>query len=169
LDTLQKSASLGATQVWIILRPSMRGANEVRRRHKHNQQAHRRLIDTEDIPPDAELVATHVQVDELNKTRDEDRRARLFLRFVTTVGSIVPTESTVLDVSRLDYSKLGDGVLYARVKADLDSLNKGKPNNSQDALIAEVAIANGYTLLTADRDLSVVAQKHGCTVQHFAP
>jgi len=132
-----------------------------------------RLIDgslsTDDIPADAELVATHIQVDELNKTQDEDRRARLFLRFATTVDSIVPTESTILEVSRLDYSKLGDGVLYARVKADLDSLNKEKPNNTQDALIAEVAIANGYTLLTADRDLSVVAQKHGCTVRHFAP
>lgn len=67
------------------------------------------------------------------------------------------------------YSKLGGGGLYSRLKADLDSLNKGKANNTQDALIAEVAIANGYTLLTADYQLAAVAKKHGCTVRHFAP
>lgn len=132
-----------------------------------------RLIDgslsTEDIAADEELVATHVQVDELNKTRDEERRARLFLRFATTVDSVIPTESFVLDVSRLNYSKLGDGGLYAKLKAELDSLNKGKANNAQDALIAEVAIANGYTLLTADYHLAQVARKYGGTVRYFAP
>jgi len=132
-----------------------------------------RLIDgslsTEDIPADAELVATHVQIDELNKTRDEERRARLFLRFATTVDSVIPTESTILGISRLGYSKLDDGGLYGTLKAELDSLNKGKANNAQDALIAEVAIANGYTLLTADYHLAVVARKYGGTVSYFAP
>jgi predicted nucleic acid-binding protein len=113
-------------------------------------------------------VATHVQVDELNKTRDEERRARLFLRFATTVDSVIPTESFVLDVSLLDYSKLGDGGLYGTLKAELDSLNKGKTNNAQDALIAEVAIANGYTLLTADYHLAEVTRKYGGTVRYFA-
>lgn len=132
-----------------------------------------RLIDgslsTDDIPADAELVATHVQIDELNKTRDEERRARLFLRFATTVDSVVPTESFVLDVSRLDYSKLGDATLYGTLKTELDALNKGKANNVQDALIAEVAIANRYTLLTADYHLAEVARKYGGTVRYFAP
>ena len=132
-----------------------------------------RLIDgslsTEDIPADAELVATHVQIDELNKTRDEERRARLFLKFATTVNSVIPTESFFLDVSRLDYSKLGDGGLYAKLKAELDSLNEGKANNAQDALIAEVAIANGYTLVTADHHLAEVARKYGGTVRYFVP
>ena len=67
------------------------------------------------------------------------------------------------------YSKLGDGSLYSRLKADFDSLNKGKANNTQDALIAEVAIASGYTLLTADYHLAEVAKTHGCTARHFAP
>ena len=67
------------------------------------------------------------------------------------------------------YSKLGDGSLYSRLKADLDSLNKGKANNTQDALIAEVAIANGYTLVTADYHLAEVARKYGGTVRYFAP
>ena len=70
-----------------------------------------RLIDgplsTGDISADAELVATHVQIDELNKTRDDERRARLLLRFATTVDSVIPTESTVLDVSRLGLQQTG--------------------------------------------------------------
>jgi predicted nucleic acid-binding protein len=124
-------------------------------------------LSTEDIPADAELVATHVQIDELNRTRDDERRARLFLRFATLVDSVIPTESTVLGVSRLNHSKLSDGGLYNRLKIDLDSLNKGKTNNTHDVLIAEVAIANGHTLLTADYHLAEVAKKHGGRVRHF--
>ena len=131
-----------------------------------------RLVDgrlrPEDLPTDVEFVATHVQIDELNNTKDADRRARLFLKFATTVAAVVPTESTVLGVSRLGHSKLSDGNLYTALKSDLDSLNGGKANNTQDALIAEVAIANGYTLLTADFHLAKVAKKCGCTVRDFA-
>lgn len=132
-----------------------------------------RLIDgslsTDDFPADAELVATHVQSDELNKTRDEERRAKLFLRFSTTVDAVIPTESFVIGASRMGYGKFGDGSLYGKLKTELDSLNKGKANNAQDASIAEVAIANGYTLLTADCHLAEVAKKYGGTVLYFAP
>ncbi len=131
-----------------------------------------RLVDgslkLDDLPSDAEFVATHIQIDELNKTTDSERRARLFLKFSTTVNSVVPTESFVLDVSRLDHGKLSDGVLYSALKADLDALNRGKANNIQDALIAEVAIVNGHTLITADFHMAEVAKKHGCTVVHIA-
>jgi hypothetical protein len=65
------------------------------------------------------------------------------------VDAVVPTESTALGVFRLGYSKLGDGGLCDRLEADRDALNKKKASNAQDALIAEVAIANGYALLTA--------------------
>ena len=37
------------------------------------------------------------------------------------------------------------------------------------ALIAEVAITNGYVLVTTDTDLAIVAQAHGCKVLHYAP
>jgi hypothetical protein len=100
------------------------------------------LLSTDDLPADAEFVATHIQIDELNSTSNLDRRARLSSRFSTLVDSIIPTESTVLGVSKLGHSKLSDGTLYNKVKLDLDSLNRGKENNSKDALIAEVAIVN---------------------------
>jgi rRNA-processing protein FCF1 len=81
--------------------------------------------------------------------------------FVELKTEIVPTESFVFDISRFDLSKLSDGVLFGKLKHDLDMLNKSKSNNPQDVLIAEVAIMNGYTLITADRDLADVVEKHG--------
>ena len=126
------------------------------------------LLSTDDLPTDAQFVATHVQIDELNRTTNEERRARLFLRFSTFVDSIIPTESMVWGVSRWGHGKWSDGLLYNKLKSDLDSLNDGKDNNSKDALIAEVAIVNSYELITADDDLAEVARNHGCQVRYFS-
>jgi len=125
-------------------------------------------LSTDDLPADAEFVATHVQIDELNSTRNHERREKLLLRFSTLVDTVIPTESAVLGVSSLDHCKLSDGDLYNKLKADLDNLNNGKANNTKDALIAEVAIVNQYTLITADFHLAEIAKKHSCKVRHFA-
>jgi predicted nucleic acid-binding protein len=95
----------------------------------------------------------HIQVDEINQTSDEDRRARLILTLASTIRELLPTETTVLDVSRLDWCKLGDGEVYTSIKNALDARNGGRHANIRDALIAEVAIANGYGLVTADTTL----------------
>lgn len=124
-------------------------------------------IQPADLPVDGDYVATHVQIDELNKTGDADRRAMLFLKFAEIRPKVVPTESTVWDVSRWDQAKWGNGDVYQRLKAELDILNKAKPNNIFDALIAEVAIVNGYTLLTADSDLAKTVDRHGCAVRLY--
>lgn len=130
-----------------------------------------RLIDgtlsTEDLPAQAKFFATHIQSDEPNATMDVERRARLLGRFETLVDEVVPTESLVLDLSRLDYCRLGDSDLYGTIKVDLDRRNGGKANNVQDALIAEVAITNGFTLFAADSDLAEAAKIHGCSVRHY--
>ena len=126
------------------------------------------LIEPEELPSNEDFVASHIQIDELNKTKDEDRRARLFLKFAKIIDNVVPTETTLLGVSRLGESKLGDGVLYSSIKLKLDSLNGGKANNTMDALIAEIATKNGYTLLTADYHLSEVAKNHGCKVLYWS-
>jgi len=125
------------------------------------------IITPDDLPSDGLFVATHVQIDEINNTNDKERRARLFLKFVEVGPKIVPTESFVLEVSRLDHGKLSDGVLFAKLKQDLDTMNKSKPNNVQDVLIAEVAIVNGFTLLTADGDLCEVVKRHGGMTAYF--
>lgn len=121
-------------------------------------------LSTENFPKDAHFVATHIQYDELNKTRDSSRKCQLLDRFKTLVDSTVPTESTVLDTSRLGSCTLGNGTLYNQIKGNLDSLNQNKRNNAEDALIAEAAIVNGHTLITADVDLRIVAEEHGCSV-----
>lgn len=82
---------------------------------------------------------------------------------------MVPTESLVWDVSRWNQGKWSDGVLFEKLKQDLDALNKSKANNARDVLIAEVAIVSGFTLLTADRDLSAVVKNHGARLRSSRP
>lgn len=119
------------------------------------------------LPSDGKFYTTHVQIDEINRTSNEDRRARLFLTLASSLSGVLPTETVVMDVSRWDYSKWGDGAVYTSVKSDLDALNSGKASNIRDALIAEVCIVNSYTLLTADKDLADATQRLGGMVKRF--
>ena len=121
-------------------------------------------LSTENFPKDTHFVATHIQHGELNETRDSARKRQLLDRFETLVDSTVPTESTVLGTSKLGSCKLGSETLFNQLKASLDSLTSKKRNNSADVLIAEAAIANGHTLITADQHLRIVAERYGCTV-----
>lgn len=125
------------------------------------------LLSTDDLPSDGEFVATHIQHDELNQTSDTNRKERLLLKFSKVVDAVVPTESAVLGISKFDQCKLSEGRLYQSIKTKLDLKNKGKQNNPQDALIAEVAISRKWTLLTADNDLARVAETHGGAVRFF--
>ena len=73
----------------------------------------------------------------------------------------MPTTSAVWDVSRWDQASWGaDDNLYSTLKAELDNLNRNKPNNVHDALIAETSIKGGYVLVTDDADLAVVTKKY---------
>ena len=125
-------------------------------------------IDRAALPADGEFVGTHIQIDEINRTSDEDRRARLVLTLTSTIRELLPTETTVVDVSGLDWCKLGDVVIYTSIRNQLDAKNGGSRGNIHDALIAEVAIVNEFTLLTADADLSEIARNHQGMVLQFA-
>jgi predicted nucleic acid-binding protein len=127
-----------------------------------------RKIAPNDMPGDGKFFATHVQVDEINRTCDEERRARLFLTLASSLSGLLPTETTVMDVSRFDHSKLGDGKIYGSIKSRLDSLGGARPSNIRDALIAEVCVCNSYTLLTADQHLAQATREHGGMVRLFA-
>ena len=124
-------------------------------------------IDKSAMPGDGEFVATHIQIDEINKTSDEERRARLFLTLASSLSGLLQTETTVFNVSRFNFSKLGDGVIYKSIKNQLDAMNGGKPSNIRDALIAEVSIVNTHTLITADQDLAKATRDHGGMVRLF--
>ena len=118
-------------------------------------------VHANELPKDGSFVASHIQIDELNRTKNGKRRSELLQKFSETIDEVLPTESFVLGTSRLGEGKLGAGVSYETIKTELDSLNGGKTNNSEDALIAEIAMKNGYVLLTADFHLYQVAYTLG--------
>ena len=81
--------------------------------------------------------------------------------FAHTIDVMVPNESFVIGTSRTGEGKLGGGAAYELIKRELDTIYGYKPNNVQDALIAEIAMKNGFVLLAADYDPYRVAQLHG--------
>ena len=106
-----------------------------------------------ELPDDGNLLVTYVQIDEINRTKNIERRKLLLSAFDRVIGYNMPAES---------------GESYKAIKADLDSRNSGKANNKEDALIAEVALKTSYVLLTADWDLWRVALKHNIEVWFWA-
>jgi predicted nucleic acid-binding protein len=122
-------------------------------------------LKAEDLP-EGDFVSTVIQLEEINNISDDykERRFHLIYHFSKQVKDIVPTESAVWGLSRWDEAKAGDGVIFNKIKQELDSKNNSKKNNVQDSLIAETAIKNGFTLVTADKDLGGVAEDNGCMV-----
>lgn len=121
------------------------------------------------LPGDGTFVATNVQLCELERTKSDTRRAALMETFRDIAPELVLTESFALDIpgSGLDESKLSDGNSVTLLKSSLDVLNKRKCNNWQDAIIAEVALVNGYGLVTSDRHLAKTAAEHGIAVYYL--
>lgn len=111
------------------------------------------------LPAEAELVATYVQVQEINRTKDEKRREHLFLTFARIEPRMVPTSSLIWGKTPWGQGAWGVGEEFQQIRAELDRRNGSKANNVDDALIAETALKNGYGLITADRDLAEVARE----------
>lgn len=106
------------------------------------------------LPESEKYFATHIQLDELNQTPDAniERRKQLLAVFRKVEPTNLLTESIMLDVSRLELAKLGDGQLANEIRASLESKKKRRSNN-QDALIAETSIRNDLILVTDDKNL----------------
>jgi predicted nucleic acid-binding protein len=114
-----------------------------------------------DISTDGLFVATHVQLEELKATpmKYKDRREQLIAVFEEVGPHLLPAETFCFDISHFG-DKWSNGRLFKSLKARLDE-GKQKANNTQDALIAEVAIVQKLTLVTADTDLADTAREHG--------
>jgi rRNA-processing protein FCF1 len=95
---------------------------------------------------DFELYITHIQTDEINKCPDEDKRARLSLIVTKLSPIVIPTESFVLNKSRLGEARLGDAKI-------LEEIRKENLKHTEDALIGETAIKNNLVLVTEDNQL----------------
>ncbi len=134
-------------------------------------------VDIDELRSRHDLFATHIQEDEIEATKKPEGRRELLIqifkkamgRSSTLSSGKIPTESTVWDVSKWDEAKwVGDENLYDVIKESLDRRNKSKPNNIQDALIAETAIVNGHVLVTHDGDLYAVVSKLGGKATNLA-
>ena len=106
------------------------------------------------------IYATHAQRDEINNTKNLDKRLQL-LRVFHEFSKNVSTESAVWDWSRWNEAKWTSDDLYENFKAELDRRNNKKPNNVYDALIADTSIKNGFTLVTDDKNLCDVTREFG--------
>ncbi|MEQ8687741.1 MAG: hypothetical protein RIE86_20720 [Imperialibacter sp.] len=64
----------------------------------------------------AEIFLTHIQIDELNRCSDSEKRARLFLMLIELRPTKIPTESFVIGTSRIGSAKIGDGKLIEKLR-----------------------------------------------------
>jgi len=143
------------------------------------------VLTIDELTEKGQFYATHIQLDEINNTPNIERRQALLEVFNEITVRNIPTESFVLDTSRLGEAKLGGGNiiptetgvwdvstwdqakwgeengLYTSFKTELDLLNKGKKNNIQDTLIVETAIKNRFILITDYIDLCTVTKLFG--------
>ena len=124
-------------------------------------------VGSDELPKDGSFVATHIQFDELSKTKNIKRKTKLLEKFTEIIDEVLPTESFILDTSMLGEGRLGDGIAYQEIKRKLDARNNDKATNHKDALIAEVAMKNGFILLTTDWDLYQVVYQEGIGVIYW--
>lgn len=128
-------------------------------------------FDTTSFPNNKPYFVTHIQRNEIENTKNPERRQALLKTFHGVGHTQVPTESAYFGISEWGGAKWSadDGVIE-KIIEKLNTKNNGKGNNGQDALIAETAIKNSYTLVTEDRELREVVLEMGgsaITFQEF--
>ena len=116
------------------------------------------------IRENIKCFVTHIQLDEIKQTQNEERKKKLLEIFNKVTDKKIPTDTFVLGVSRLGQAKLSNGKLYKSILDKLNKKNKNKKNNDKDVLIAETAKNNGFALITHDMDLFKVATKFGVVI-----
>ena len=130
-----------------------------------------RIVDGElnakEIGERAALCATHVELNEVQNTKNDDRRELLLNKFESVDAKPSPTTSAVWGVSEWVSAEFtSKDSKYPNIVEELNKKNGGKDNNVRDALIADTAMSLGLTLVTEDRHLfEVVAEAGGSVVR----
>jgi hypothetical protein len=114
-------------------------------------------------------------LEELKDAKNEELRAKLLAKFT----EIIPPDAIVPAAFAFGIAGAGfdegvfraDGGLWTAIKKDLDDAwekmprrkqrRSKKENNGKDCSIAEAAKYNDCVLLTRERNLAIVAEKHG--------
>jgi hypothetical protein len=123
-------------------------------------------LDIGDLPCDGEFFATSIQIKELNQTKDEALRNSLNKIFAGLGPTLDQIQTTLWDFAGWgEGGWSAKGEYFEEIKADLDSLNRSKRSNSADALIGEVSLSNHHTLITTDKHLAEVVERHGGKVK----
>lgn len=124
-------------------------------------------FDLSTLPNACSFVATKIQVLELEATPGY-RRAKLLNIFTEIAPEPAPAAFS-FDIPGAGFGE-GEWSCDDRVTKIREALEaiKSKPNNWQDALIAGVALKDGYGLATADKNLAKVASSFGIKVYHVA-
>jgi len=104
-----------------------------------------------------QIFTTHVQRDEINNTPNVTRRNELLSVF-KQVENPIPTESALWGKSKWGESKWAADDLVEKILEELNKKDKRK-SNPHDALIADTAIKNNYTLITEDGPLYFVVSQ----------
>lgn len=126
-------------------------------------------LSIDDLPSDGDFVATPVQREELRATKEYETREALLAKFSQIVSDLYSAPFAFgIPGAGFGEGRWTDGKLAKAIQTDLDGKQKKpKPNNLQDALIAEAAIAANCTLVTCDQALRDAAEAHGCKVWFF--
>ena len=109
------------------------------------------------------VIATHVQHDEITQITCPGKKTKLCRIFSDVVPDephapgegLVPTESAVWNISKWNSAKWSHGDdLIAQFRGSVrPDAGKRYMNSTRDALIAEAAIKNGFSLVTGDTRL----------------
>ena len=124
-------------------------------------------LNGEEIGKRTTLCATHVELNELQNARNEERRGHLLNIFEAVDAKLIPTTSAVWGVSEWGSAEYtSEDSNYPNIVKRLEKKNGGKGSNVRDALIADTAMSLGLTLVTEDRHLfEVVAEAGGSVVR----
>ncbi len=121
-------------------------------------------IDPAKIPSNWKPIATHIQWDEIQATKDVGRREEIAAVYYHHLTERVPTSSAVWDASKWDQAQWpSPESKYQAIYQRLEE-NKRHRNNAKDALIADTCLQNSFILVTNDGNLSDVAREFGIEV-----
>ena len=95
-----------------------------------------------------ELLATHIQKDEIMAVEDAIKKARL--QAVLSRARMIATRGIVLDVSRFDQSRFGNDEDHKLIEHIRGSR---RDRDTEDALIAATAATDADVLVTDDESL----------------
>ena len=124
-------------------------------------------LDAVEIGKNAVLCATHIELNELQRTRNEELRQQLLDVFEFFGPMLTPTTSAVWGVSEFGGAEFtSEDSYYPGIIDALNKKNGGKENNVHDALIADTAMSLNLTLVTEDQHLlEVVAEAGGSVIR----